>query len=102
MRGWYSRPNSRRRTEWTQFHPTQRNKEKNIFFLARRIRLHLSSVAEHLSLDSDAKDHIVAYRPIAGQRSRNGRLQSFLCNRRINKHMVLSNGPQTRSRGNDI
>jgi hypothetical protein len=76
--------------------------KKNIFFLARRIRLHLSSVAEHLSLDCDAKDHIVAYRPVAGQKPRNGRVQLLLCNRRINKHKFLSIGPQTRSRGNDI
>jgi hypothetical protein len=32
------------------------------------------------------------YRPVAGQRIQNGRVQPLLCNRRINKHPFVSNG----------
>jgi hypothetical protein len=37
-------------------------------------------------------DNTVVYRPVAGQRPRNGRVQPLLRNRRINKHPFLSNG----------
>jgi hypothetical protein len=37
-------------------------------------------------------ENIVAYRPVAGQIPQNGRVQTLLRNRRINKYMFLSNG----------
>jgi hypothetical protein len=33
IRGWYSRPDSGRRTEWTQSHSTPRNKKKVLAYL---------------------------------------------------------------------
>jgi hypothetical protein len=52
-----------------------------------------------LTGDVDGKDarrnglllHIVTYRLVARQRPRNERVQTLLCNRRINKHPFLSN-----------
>jgi hypothetical protein len=37
-------------------------------------------------------DDIAAYKPVAGQRPRNGQVQPMLYSRKINKHLFLSNG----------
>jgi hypothetical protein len=64
IRGWYNRPNSGRRTKWTQSHPTPRNKIKTTpfetCFITLRVRIsgfHPESLEASLEYSTTSSIH---------------------------------------------